>query len=358
MIMQPRALWTRSRNTLKTAGLITAGLISLYMGWIQLGQRQREMNWIASSRGSFTEPLLLWRHRSFLAQPTQAGYAQPTRAALYQEGVVGGVPGSIVADKVVATLAPSSAEAAEPLSDRKLVRTASTSLVVKSPAQSAEKIIRLAQDAGGYLVGSQVNGGADALSASLTVRVPVAKFDEVRRQIRELGLRIDSEGVESQDVTRQYVDEQARLRNLRAQEEQYLGLLHRAATVKDTLEVSDKLNEIRGEIEEKQAEFETLSKQAETVAFNITLHAEADAQVFGLQWRPLYQLKMAAREGLDGFGDYAASMTLFAFYLPTILLWLVTILAGAAIGWRILKWAARILFRSRKAAVQEGPAVS
>jgi hypothetical protein len=74
--------------------------------------------------------------------------------------------------------------------------------------------------------------------------------------------------------------------------------------VKDTLEVSDKLNEVRGAIEERQAEFEALSKQVETVAINITLRAEADA----------------------------------------ILLWLFTILAGASVGWRILKWAARRLF--------------
>jgi hypothetical protein len=114
--------------------------------------------------------------------------------------------------------------------------------------------------------------------------------------------------------------------------------------VKDTLEVSDKLNEVRGAIEERQAEFEALSKQVETVAINITLRAESDAQVFGLHWRPLYQLKMAAREGLDGLGDYAASMAAFVFYLPTILLWLFTILAGAAIGWRILRWAAKAFF--------------
>ena len=117
-----------------------------------------------------------------------------------------------------------------------------------------------------------------------------------------------------------------------------------AANVKDTLDVGGKLNEIRGAIEERQAEFEALSKQVETVAINITLRAEADAQVFGLHWRPLYQLKIAAREGLDGLADYAASMTAFVFYLPTVLLWLFTILAGAAVGWRIVRWAAKVLF--------------
>jgi hypothetical protein len=178
--------------------------------------------------------------------------------------------------------------------------------------------------------------------------VPAAKFDEVRAQIRRLGLRLESESIEAQDVTKQYVDQEARLRNLRAQEQQYFGILHKAATVKDTLEVSDKLNEVRGAIEEKQAEFEALSKQVETVAINIALRAEADAQVFSLNWRPLYQLKTAAREGLDGFGDYAASMAAVVFYLPTILLWLFAVLAGAAVGWRVLKWAARSLFISPK----------
>jgi len=166
-------------------------------------------------------------------------------------------------------------------------------------------------------------------------------------------LRVEGESTDAQDVRKQFVDQEARLHNLRAQEQQYLGILRKAATVKDTLEVSDKLNEVRGAVEERQAEFEALSKQVETVAINITLRAEADAQVFGLNWRPLYQLKIAAREGLDGFGQYTASMTKFVFYLPTILLWLLTILVGAAVGWRILKWAARRLFISPETTVVE-----
>jgi len=237
--------------------------------------------------------------------------------------------------------------------DRMLMRTASLGLIVKTPAQTVEQIVQLANGVGGFLVTSNVNGGTDATSASLTVRVPAAKFDEIRAQLRKLGLRVESETIEAQDVTRQYVDQEARLRNLRAQEQQYLGILRKATTVKDTLEVSDKLNEVRGAIEEKQAEFDALSKQVDTVAINITLRAEADAQVFGLNWRPLYQLKIAAREGLDGLADYTASITAFVFYLPTVLLWLFTILAGAAIGWRILRWAARVLFGYTPKAARE-----
>jgi len=160
--------------------------------------------------------------------------------------------------------------------DRKLVRTESLGLIVKTPVETGETIIQIAQGAGGFLVTSNVNGGADATSASLSIRVPAEKFDEVRAQIRKLSLRVESESIDAQDVTKQYVDQEARLRNLRAQEQQYLGILRKAATVKDTLEVSDKLNEVRGAIEERQAEFEALSKQVETVAIRKDIQTAHD----------------------------------------------------------------------------------
>lgn len=231
--------------------------------------------------------------------------------------------------------------------ERRMIRTSSMDLIVKSPREMSEKIRLLAEQSGGFLTNSETYGGENAASASLTIRIPVGKFEQIRAEIRNLG-RVESEKLEAQDVTKQYVDQAARLRNFRAQETQYLGILKQARTVKDTLEVSDKLNEVRGEIEQRQAEFDALSKQVETVALTISLRAEADAQVFGLHWRPLYQLKLAARDGIDGIGDYAAAMAAFIFYIPAILLWVATIVIGAAVAWRILRWVWRVLFAQQK----------
>jgi hypothetical protein len=349
MVIRWGVFSAKSRTALKTGWLITAGVVALYLGVIQPRDQARGIalenstGIAAVSGGVGWEPISRFRQTSILPHFRSEAYLQ--------KGMVGGVSvdRTVVARASLMTFSGGRAGGEEAMSgDRKLVRTESLGLIVKTPAETAEKIIQMVQGAGGFLVTSNVNGGADATSASLSIRVPTEKFAEVRAQIRKLGLRVESESVDAQDVTRQYVDQQARLRNLRAQEQQYLGILRQAATVKDILEVSEKLNESRGAIEERQAEFEALSKQVETVAINITLRAEADAQVFGLNWRPLYQLKIAAREGLEGFGDYAASMTAFVFYLPTILLWLFTILAGAAVTWRILRWAARRLFLSPK----------
>ena len=347
MVIRCGVFSAKSRKVLKAGWLIMAGVVALYLGVIQPRERargiasQRATGLAAVSGSVGWEPLSFWRQTSLLPHSRRETYLQ--------KGVVGGVPGDrvAVAPASLATFSRGDSDKQESASeDRKLAKTAALDLIVKAPAESTEKIVQIAQSAGGFLASSNVNGGADATSAFLSIRVPTPKFDEVHAAIHKLGLRVENESIEAQDVTRQYVDDGARLRILRAQEQQYFGILRKAATVKDTLEVSQKLDEVRGTIEEKQAEFETLSKQVENVAININLHSEADARVFGLNWRPLYQLKVAAREGLEGLGDYAVSMTAFVFYLPTILLWLFTVLFGAAVGWRILKWAARSLFTS------------
>jgi len=163
-----------------------------------------------------------------------------------------------------------------------MVRSSSIDLIVKSPCAASEKLRQLAEQLGGFLVTSESHGEQDASSGPLTIRVPAARFEEAQQEIRKLGVRVESEKVEAEDVTRQYGDDEARLRNQRAQETQYLGILKQAKTVKDTLQVSDKLNEVRGEIEQEQVEFAALSKLVETVAITVWLRAEAEAQVFGL----------------------------------------------------------------------------
>jgi uncharacterized protein DUF4349 len=250
---------------------------------------------------------------------------------------------------------PTEAKAADSSMDRRMVRNSSVDLVVQKPAEAAEKIRALAEGLGGFLVSSQVSGGPNASGAALTIRVPAARFEEARAEIRKLGLRVESEKVEAQDVTRQFVDEEANLRNLRAEEAQYLSILKQAHTVKDTLAVSDKLSDVRGQIEQQQAEFNALAKQTETVAIAVSLRAEAVAQVFGLHWRPLYQMKVALRDGLDAVADYGVAMTSFVFYLPAVLLWMGTIVVGAGVGWKVVRWAGRVWFAwPKRESVQNG----
>jgi len=278
--------WLRSRKWLKAGWVFTAVLVAVYAGLIRPSQA---FHGIASEKT--TALAAIERNRHWLV-PLPESVDNAGLAA----GVIAGVPGAGVFHRARMTLTQP-----EDVPDRKLVRATSINLLVKSPAASAETIRSLTERAGGFLVEWQTNGAQDATSASVRVRVPVPRFEEVRAEIRKLALRIEGEQLQAEDVTKQYVDRQARLHNLHAQEAQYLSILKQARTVKDTLDVSEKLSDVRSEIEQQQREFETLSKQVETVEISVSLHSESEANVFGVRWRPLYELKLGLMQGLEAW---------------------------------------------------------
>jgi hypothetical protein len=312
----------------------------------QFGQIKRPWQWMVIGGGI----LLIW---SAIALPNllrsrsaaeHANFKEPIRTytAMPQS-----VPVSLArqpdAMKAQAVTAGATLAAADVAAGRKIIRTSSMEMVVQHPAEVTDRITALAEGFGGYLVSAD-GGGQNATVGMLTIRVPAARFEEARAEIRKLGLRIESEKVDAQDVSRQYVDQDANLRNLRAEEAGYLAILKQAHTVKDMLAVTERLSEVRGQIEQQQAEFNALSRQIETVALTISLRTEAEAQVFGLNWRPGYQLKLAFRDGLESLATYATAMTTILFYLPAVLLWVGTIVIGTAMGWKAVLWVGRRWF--------------
>ena len=237
----------------------------------------------------------------------------------------------------VAAPSPSPAPA-----DRKIVRTSSMELTVASPADAAEKIRAFAESLGGYVETAQISSSQDSPSATITIRVPAARLEDAKTELRKMAVKVNSEKTDAQDVTKQYVDLEARIRNLRAQEAQYLEIMRSAKKVQDMLDVSEKLSEVRGEIEQQQAEFAALSKQVETVAITISLLPQAAPESLSLNWKPLHQLQVAGRDALEGIADYASTMAAVVLYVPVIVLWIGTIVLGVFVSWRVVRWVGRM----------------
>src|SRR6266480_1763495 len=97
------------------------------------------------------------------------------------------------------------------------------------------------------------------------MRIPAEHFDDARAQVRTIAKAVEQATVEARDVTREDVNQEASLRNFRAEEAQYLAILKRATAHggQDVLEVSSKLAEVRGRIEEGEADLRLLHHQVE-----------------------------------------------------------------------------------------------
>lgn len=231
-------------------------------------------------------------------------------------------------------------EGAPYAAERRIVRTASIEMVVQNPADAAQEITELAEKLGGFLVNAK-GGGRSATLGSLVIRVPVAQFEEARAEIRKLGLRVESDSFEAKDVTQEYVDQEATIRNLRAEEAQYLSILQQSHTVNDMFVVSQKLTEVRGLIEKQEAQFNAMWHQTETVVIAISLRTDSDEKVFGVNWHPLYQLKLASADALAELVNYGMVMATILLYVPAVLLWAGTLFLAVVLGWRTVRWIRR-----------------
>ena len=152
-----------------------------------------------------------------------------------------------------------------------IVRTANIHLVVNDVPQTLDRIAGLAGNFEGYVVTSNRWKEGERLAGSITIRVIASRFDDTMRALRELATEVISESTSSRDVTEEYVDLSAKLKNLEATEEQLLRILEKAEKVEDILQVQRELSRVRGEIEQTQGRMQYLERTSETSLIEVWL---------------------------------------------------------------------------------------
>ena len=129
---------------------------------------------------------------------------------------------------------------------------------------------------GGYSAGSERFGDGDSAQASVTYRVPAARWDEALAGIRGLAEKVLTERSSTQDVTSQVVDLGARIANLQATERALQAIMDRATAIKDVLTVQAELTKTRSEIEQLTAQKLNFEGQAAFSTVTVTFALKPD----------------------------------------------------------------------------------
>lgn len=224
---------------------------------------------------------------------------------------------------------------------RKIVRTATMDLEVTDVPKAAARIAEVTRALGGYVEQSSVLGAG---SASLALRVPADRFDDARVSLAALARHVNHEEVKAADVTAQYVDYESQLRNFRAEEAQYLEIMRRSGTIKETVTVAERLADVRGRIERMQGQLNVLSHQVEMAVIAVSLTPEVTPTQRVLRWHPVQQVRESFLDGAQAMANYANTMIALALYLPAVLAWCATIGFGIVVGWRVVRWTWRRWF--------------
>jgi hypothetical protein len=118
---------------------------------------------------------------------------------------------------------------------------------------------------------STTTAGDEARSGSLVMRVPADRFEEALADLKDVAVAVTSETVRGEDVTQEFIDLEARLRNLRAQEAALLRLMDRAQTVTDTIRVQNQLTGVQLDIERIRGRLRYLQDQTSMSTITVAL---------------------------------------------------------------------------------------
>jgi hypothetical protein len=177
------------------------------------------------------------------------------------------------------------------------------------------------------------NSSARTLVASL--RVPADQLDACLVELKKLG-RVIQESQAGEEVTQQHLDLVARLKNSRNTEQRLNGVLQqRTGPVKEILEVEKESARVRGEIEQMEAEQQTLEHRVEFATIDLKLGEEYKAQLSSPAPSVASQVRNASVNGFrNAFESLLALILFFAEATPTLLLWLTILSVPAWYFWR------------------------
>ncbi len=220
------------------------------------------------------------------------------------------------------------APAAEPLLTQSIIRTASMQIEVPDVNTAMTKVTTLAKGAGGFVTSAGSSMENKVRYGHATIRVRQDQFDQVLGRLRSFGV-VKSETIGGEDVTSQIVDQQARLRVMRGEEEQYLTLLRSARKVGEIMSIRDRLSEIRSEIESLTSSIATFKNQAAYSTITLELEEQAKVQKDAENDDWVHNTVVGAINLLTGLGRLVGQLLIFVGILSP--LWIPVV---AFIAWR------------------------
>ena len=178
---------------------------------------------------------------------------------------------------------------------RQIIRNAALELEVGSPSDVQREASRIAERFGGYVSSSEARGydGGDLgfvpRSAHMVLRVRSDSLAQALEELKKLGSGVGSESINSDDVTEEYVDIEARLRAQKGLEEQYLEILKTATKVEDALNVQKELSNVRTEIEKLEGRKRSIDGQVRlsTIKLDLSERRPLVTATFSQIWRSI-----------------------------------------------------------------------
>ncbi|MBB3698147.1 DUF4349 domain-containing protein [Flammeovirga yaeyamensis] len=213
---------------------------------------------------------------------------------------------------------------------KKIIKDGKIAIEVFDLEKTKSKIDVLVKNNNAYYEQEDLRNDEWTNSYELKIRIPGHQFETFLSQVEQGNGKITYKNIKARDVTDQFIDIETRLKNKRNYLKKYNDLLKKAQTVKEILEIEEKIRKLEEEIESQTGRLNYLSDLVAYSTLDLTLEKPGFTQ-YKTQQRDsfLNRIKYAFSNGWITFIDFIVYM---------FKLWPFFILLGFIIyGWRKYK---------------------
>lgn len=210
--------------------------------------------------------------------------------------------------------------------ERKLIRNGDLSFETKDVKKTQIAIENICKGLNAYISTENQSNYGERLQYNQTIRVPSNLFDSLISGIETNALKVENKNINTQDVTEEFIDVEARLKTKKDLENRYREILKQAKTVQDIVSIEGQIASVRSEIESMEGRLNYLKNQVSFSTLNVSYY-----QIVGTDFGFASKFVDALGKGWDN---------LLSFLIVLMNLW-PFILLISAITWGVNRWRAR-----------------
>jgi hypothetical protein len=167
---------------------------------------------------------------------------------------------------------------------RKIIFTGRVELSVEKYEKAESDLTALIKSVNGYIANADDSGSPGSVrSGTYTIRVPVEQFETFMDAVAKIG-ELRRRSRDAQDITDQYFDTEAHMKNDQVREQGLQKLYDKTADkgkIEDLLAVDRELSNVRGRIEEQQGRLKRWDKETSYSTVVVKMEQRKDYEPAG-----------------------------------------------------------------------------
>jgi hypothetical protein len=159
---------------------------------------------------------------------------------------------------------------------KKIIKDGRLGLKVQDIKSAKAGVDALVKNHEGYYANENFNNTDFELSYNLKIRIPSANFEKFISDIEAGEGEIQYKAIDARDVTDQFIDLETRLENKKSYLNRYSDLLKRANTIREILDIEEKIRGLEEEIESTTGRLKYLSDLVDYSTLDLTITEKKD----------------------------------------------------------------------------------